>query len=293
MFDCIEFNEDLRWIDVASEIAFTYVDLLDHGQPGLACWFVDEVLSRSGDYEAALLLRFYAVYRAMVRAKVAAIRHQQTHSDPGGPVEADSEALTYIALAERLMAPPPPRLVITHGLAGCGKTVAASALLQNDPQAATLRLRSDVERKRLFGLGSTAHSGSATGAGIYVPDASARTYARLRELAGLLLRADWSVVVDASFLKRSDRASFRALAADAGVAFGILAPQATPAQLRERIVARSTLGRDASEATLQVLAQQMQVIEPLAADEMLAAAVEMPVTTDEMPAAWDDRICAG
>ncbi|MDO9196416.1 bifunctional aminoglycoside phosphotransferase/ATP-binding protein [Rhodoferax sp.] len=260
MFDCLEFNEDLRWIDVASEIAFTYVDLLAHGQPGLADWFVDEVLSRSGDYEAAPLLRFYAVYRALVRAKVAAIRQHQTQAD-------DSEAQAYIALAERLVAPPPVRLVITHGLSGCGKTVVSSELLQHDPHASTLRLRADVERKRLFGLAPTAHSGSSTNAGIYAPDAHALTYGRLCQLADLLLRAGWSVIVDATFLKRADRDDFRALARDAGAAFGILAPQATPAQLRERILARSAIGRDASEATLEVLAQQMRTVEPLGTDE--------------------------
>src|SRR5450830_328580 len=140
MFDCIEFNDALRWIDVASEIAFPYVDLLAHQQPGLANWFVNEVWSRSGDYEAAQLLRFYAVYRAMVRAKVAAIRADQTQGET-------SEALAYIALAERLTAPKPLQLVITHGLSGCGKTVASNALLQSDATASTLRLRSDVERK--------------------------------------------------------------------------------------------------------------------------------------------------
>jgi len=68
-------------------------------------------------------------------------------------------------------------------------------------------------------------------------------------------------------LKRADRETFRALARDAGAAFSILAPLATPAQLRERIQTRSALGHDASEATLEVLAQQIQTIEPLAADE--------------------------
>ena len=260
MFDCLEFNEDLRWIDVANEIAFTYVDLLAHDQPGLATWFVNEVWSRSGDYEAAQLLRFYAVYRALVRAKVAAIRTTQTHGDP-------SEVLAHIALAERLVAPPPARLVITHGLSGCGKTVASNALLMGDVHASNLRLRSDVERKRLHGLGSTDHSGSATNAGIYAADAHLQTYARLRELADLLLRAAWSVVVDAAFLKRADRDAFRMLARERSVAFSILAPQATPAQLRARILARSAHGCDASEATLEVLEQQMRTLEPLASDE--------------------------
>ena len=260
MFDCIEFNEDLRWIDVASEIAFLYVDLLAHGQPGLAGWFLNEVLSRSGDYEAAPLLRFYAVYRALVRAKVAAIRAGQTGGDA-------QEARVYIALAERLIAPPPARLVITHGLSGCGKTVASSNWLQRDPAASVLRLRSDVERKRLFGLTPSGRSGSGTNAGIYAAEASQRTYAHLRTLAEMLLRAGWSVIVDAAFLKRIERSSFRDLAREVGAAFSILAPQATLAQLRERIAARRAQGRDASEATLDVLAQQLQTLEPLAGDE--------------------------
>ena len=269
MFDCIEFNEDLRWIDVASDIAFTYVDLLAHHQAGLADWFVDEVLSRSGDYEAVQVLRFYAVYRALVRAKVAAIRMRQAR-------EGESELLAYVALAERLCAPARQRLVITHGLSGCGKTVASSALLQGDPKASTLRLRSDVERKRLFGLPSTARSDSSLDAGIYAANAHALTYARLRDLAERVLRAGWSVIVDATFLKRSDRDAFCALAKEAGVAFSILAPQATPEQLRERIKLRNALGREASEATLEVLAQQMRALEALQSDESELSPDDVP-----------------
>lgn len=260
LFDCIEFNEDLRWIDVASDIAFTYVDLLAHQQSGLANWFVNEVLSHSGDYEAAAVLRFYAVYRALVRAKVALIRIGQT----GGNA---SETLDYLALAERLAAAPAPGLLITHGLSGCGKTVASSQLLQSDPRASTLRLRSDLERKRLFGLASTASSGSPAGGGIYDADAQVQTYARLHDLAAMLLRAGWSVIVDATFLQRAERDAFRTLAKDLSLPFGILAPQATPEQLRARIQARQALGHDASEATLAVLERQMRTLEPLAADE--------------------------
>ena len=260
MFDCIEFSDDLRWIDVASEIAFAYVDLIAHAQPGLANWFINEVWDRTGDYEAAQVMRFYAVYRALVRAKVAAIRAQQTHEDC-------TEAMAHVALAEGLVAPQPLRLVITHGLAGCGKTAASRNLLQTDAQARTVRLRSDTERKRMFGLEASESSHSGIGQGIYAPGVSARTYRRLLELGEVLLRAGWSVIVDATFLKRADRDSFRALAARTGAAFSILAPQATTAQLRERIVARQEQGRDASEATLDVLALQMKLIEPLAPEE--------------------------
>lgn len=260
MFDCIEFSEGLRWIDVASEIAFTYVDLLVHDQPGLATWWVNEILSRSGDYASARVLRFYAEYRALVCAKVAAIRTAQTHGDT-------AEVMAGIVLAERLVAPPAPRLLITHGLSGCGKTRDSNALLQTDAQACTLRLRSDVERKRLYGLAATQRSGSATGVGMYAVHAHRQTYTCLHTLAELLLRAGWSVVVDATFLHRADRDAFRALAQGLGVPFSILAPQATPAQLRARIQARSAHGDDASEATLEVLEQQMRTLEPLGPDE--------------------------
>lgn len=271
MFDCIEFSEDLRWIDVASEYAFTYVDLLEHRQGALANWFLNETLGCSGDYEAAVVLRFYAVYRALVRAKVAAIRSAQ-QGDRAGPA-------TGLDLAEQLTQVRPARLVITHGLAGCGKTVATTRLLQADRHAATLRLRSDVERKRLFGLDARQHSGSPTGAGIYAPDAHVRTYTHLQEQADLLLRAGWSVVVDAAFLRHAERDRFRRLAAERGVPFEILAPQASLQVLRERILARQQQGLDASEATLAVLAQQMQWIEPLTAEEQACR-----ITPPEEPA---------
>lgn len=260
LFDCIEFNEDLRWIDVASEISFTYIDLLDHQQPRLAGWFLNEWLRCSGDYDAMPLLRYYAVYRALVRAKVAAIRAGQNQGDI-------SETRKYIMLAERLTSPPKPRLVITHGLSGCGKTTASTPLLLDDASGGTIRLRSDVERKRLFGLTATAKSHSALDGGIYTQAAHLRTYYRLHELAQGLLAAGWSVIVDAAFLKRAERSLFRALATQEGVEFRILAPQASPAQLRARVAARLKKEHDASEATLEVLEQQMAVIEPLDADE--------------------------
>jgi uncharacterized protein len=270
MFDCLEFNEDLRWLDTANEIAFTYVDLLDHGKADLANGFVDAVLSRSGDYAAVPLLRFYAVYRALVRAKVAAIRHGQTQG-----MDETHAAEVCIAQAERLAAPVAPRLVITHGLSGCGKTVAARQWLQADPHARSLRLRSDVERKRLFGLAPSQRSGSDTDAGIYTPDAHARTYQRLAELASAALQAGWSVVVDAAFLQRRERDMFRALAGLRSVPFSILAPQADVAVLRERILDRQRAGQDASEATIAVLERQLQRIEPLGDDEA-ALRLELP-----------------
>ncbi len=220
------------------------------------------MISHSGDDQAALLLRFYAVYRCLVRAKVAAIRANQRHTNT-------AEVLADMALAERLVAPQPLQLTLTHGLAGCGKTWLTDRWLQSDTQPPTLRLRADVQRKRLFGLAPNARTGAGVNAGIYTPEAHALTYAHLREVAASWLRAGWSVIVDATFLKRSDRDAFHALAQDVGAGFAILAPQATPEQLQQRITSRQTRGQDASEATLAVLAQQQRELEPLGADELL------------------------
>jgi predicted kinase len=258
LFDCIEFSESLRWIDVASELAFTYVDLLAHGQSGLASWFVNEALGLSGDYACAPLLRFYAVYRALVRAKVALLQ-----AAPG----ADQHAQALVALALQLASPEPARLWITHGPSGCGKTWRTNQLLQQNAQARTLRLRLDVERKRLAGLEPLQASGSGLNAGLYTPHTSEQAYAHVLALAQSLLQAGWSVIVDGSFLQRAQRDRFRDLAAATQAQFSILAPQVPQAELRRRVSARQALGQDASEATLAVLEQQLLTLQPLADDE--------------------------
>ncbi len=247
-FDGIEFNADFRCIDVASEIAFTLLDLLDHDQPGLATWLLNEWLVWSGDFAALALLRFYLVYRAMVRAKVAAL---SGHA---------AEANGYLAKGLRLTAPPPPRLAITCGPSGCGKTYVTSCRLASAEFLTTVRVRSDVERKRLFGLAPDAASGGT----IYSPEANARTYGRLAELAEAILRDGWSVIVDAAFLRRAERDHFRSLAKRLGVSFELIAPEVAPDELARRIVARRN---DASEATVGVMQQQLRWFEPPGEDE--------------------------
>jgi aminoglycoside phosphotransferase family enzyme/predicted kinase len=254
-FDGIEFNAGFRCIDVANEIAFTLLDLLDHRRPGLASWLLDAWLVASGDFDALTVLRFYLVYRAMVRAKVAALRGQAT----GAAADAQ-EAAGYLALAARLTVPPAPTFTITCGPSGCGKTHATNRRLASADFLHTVRVRSDVERKRLFGLAPEADSGGA----IYTPEATTRTYARLAEVAELAVASGWSVIVDAAFLKRAERDACRALAARLGVPFAILAPAATPAECARRIAARRG---DASEATVAVMEQQLRWLEPLGADE--------------------------
>lgn len=254
-FDCIDFNEDFRWIDVASEIAFTYIDLIDHDQPGLALWLLNEWLAETGDFGALAVLRFYAVYRALVRAKVAGLRGER------------GALLDYLRLARRLASPPPPTMAITFGLSGSGKSRAGRQRLLADRAAATVRLRSDVERKRLFGLSAGQSSHSQLGGGIYTADASQATRAHLLDLARGIVGEGWSVLVDATFLRRAEREQFRQIAQTLGVPFTILAREAPVDTLRARILRRQARGKDASEATLAVLEQQLRILEPLGDDE--------------------------
>jgi len=131
-----------------------------------------------------------------------------------------------------------------------------------------IRLRSDVERKRLAGLAAKASSGSALNEGLYAADATRRTYAHLAALAEGSLQAGWPVIVDAAFLARWQRDLLRAAAQRCDVPFRILDLEVEPALLRERISRRSAEGRDASEAGLGVLQHQIASAEPLAASEL-------------------------
>lgn len=264
VFDGIEFSASLRWIDVMSEVAFLIMDLFDHDRPALAWRCLNAYLSRTGDYAGLALLRYYLVYRAMVRAKVSAIRLTQSAADAAGRAAALAECRSYIDLAQRFTHPAPIWLCLTHGVSGTGKTRYSQALLET---LGALRLRSDVERKRLHGLSALARSGARAGRGIYTPTATRRTYARLLELADIIVRAGYPVIVDATFLRRAQRQVFADLARTQRIPWVILAFEAPKAVLHARIVARQAHAQDASEAGLTVLAGQLSRREPLDAHE--------------------------
>jgi len=262
VFDCLEFNPELRWIDIQSEIAFCYMDLMQRGRPDFAWLFLNVWLEHTGDHAGLALLRYYAVYRALVRAKVAVLRAGQTT----GPDHdaALVEVRTLLQLATALTRPLPLRLDITHGFSGSGKTTVTQTLMQT-PGA--IRLRSDVERKRLAGLDALARSGSDVGQQLYAAAATHRVYGHLARLAGDLLDSGWPVIVDATCLARWQRELLREQAQSRSVAFCILDFQVAVATLRERIVRRACAGNDASEANLDVLRYQLDTADALAADE--------------------------
>jgi aminoglycoside phosphotransferase family enzyme/predicted kinase len=268
IFDCIEFNDDLRWIDVMSEFAFLVMDLDHRNATGLARRALNSYLESTGDYAGLRVLPYYYAYRSLVRAKVACLRLGQKDLDASERAAASHEVRGYLDLAEKAPTSARPALFITHGVSGSGKSYVAQAAVET---LGAVRIRSDVERKRLVGLSSQSRAAADLGGGIYSSELTARTYARLGELAAMSLDAGFPVVVDATFLKRAQRDQLRAAARSRSVPCVILAVQAPDAVLRERIVSRARAGRDASDADLAVLAQQQSAIEPLTDEERRAS----------------------
>ena len=258
-FDCLEFSHWLRRIDTVDEIAFLAMDLMVRDRTALAFEFVNRYLEVTGDYAGVSLLRFYLVYRALVRSKVRALAAAQQAEPPNPP-----GPTPYLDLAERLVAASQPLIVITHGFSGSGKTTVTSELLG---RIAAVRVRSDLERKRRHGLEPHEDSGSGVGTGIYTTAASDETYALLARAAEPALEAGIAVIVDAAFLERRHRAAFAALAERHGARLVVLDFTVDANELRERVVKRARSGADASEAGLAVLERQLAQAAPIQANE--------------------------
>lgn len=267
MFDCVEFNESFRWIDVLSDLAFLCMDLADFGRADFADRLLNAYLEATGDYAGLAAWRFYLVYRALVRAKVAAIRSQQTEDD-AQRASAINEVTNYLTLAGRSCSPPPVKLFITHGPSGSGKSTLTQPLVE---ALGAIRIRSDIERRR---------NAVADRAGErYSASSRQQVYDRIEQLAERVLAAGLTVIVDATFLQRANRAQFRRLAERQGAEFLILDLQTPVDVLRDRVARRRAAGQDASEAGVDVLELQLKSAEPFDGDEV-EHAIRIDTTRD-------------
>ncbi|WP_431273061.1 AAA family ATPase [Variovorax ureilyticus] len=250
-FDAIEFDPSLRWIDIAEDAAFPAMDFAARGRPDFASALPQRMARRHR--------RAGGCGRPALCARLPRTRARPGRTSARGRCDA---AAAYVRAALEWSNPALPRLVITHGLPGSGKTFQSQGLLE---QHGAIRVRSDVERKRLFGLGALENS-RAHGLDIYSREATARTYERLFALARAILDAGFSVVIDAAFLRRGERDAAHELARQCGVRFEILACEAPVAVLRERLAARTS---DASEADAVVMQRLQEAADPLEDDEPL------------------------
>ncbi len=267
VFDALEFNPDLRWIDVISEVAFVVMDLVHHDRQDLASVFLSSYLEVTGDYDGLTLLRHFLVYRAMVRAKVSAIRASQEIPGTDAREQALGETEAFVDLARQSMDYGAGAfLLITCGVSGSGKSLLSGRLVG---QLGAIRIRSDVERQRRAKPGEDRYSSSARH----------RTYEQLEVCADKILRAGFPVIVDATFLSRKHRKRFWDLANEHGVPFCILSLNAPRDVLVRRIVAREDQGTDPSEATVPVLDRQLKDMQRLTASEQ-EFAVELESVPD-------------
>lgn len=272
-FDCVEFSPALRNIDVLSDIAFLFMDLVARERSDLAYTLINRYLECTGDYAGMGIFGLYVVYHCMIRAKVAAIRHEERDEDAGRAHDM-AELGHYIDEALRWIERPRPTLIAMHGFSGSGKTWLSSRLMTALP---AVRIRSDVERKRNLDLDETASTDSEPGAGAYTVSARRSIYQRLMELAEGLLATGVNVIIDASFLARADRDLAAALAGRAGTAFVVVDTTAARDVLSKRLTDRAAAPGDASEADVGILDYQADTADEFDADESYRT---LHVTTD-------------
>ena len=264
VFDALEFSPTLRWIDPISELAFLVMDLAVHGQMELGSQLLNHWIESSGDAEGLRGWAWYSVYRALVRAKVNWLRLGQAGLSPEASQQCVRDLEHYLVLAESWCQPKSKGLVLMHGLSGSGKSTVAARL---SGATGAMVFRSDVERKRLFGLWGTKPTRRLEGE-LYGPEASGYLYGTaLPKLVEAALAAGLPVILDACFLKQSERLAMAALAKRLGVPLQIVACRAPEPVLRQRLLARTAAGIDPSDATVEVMEHQRGWIEPLSSEE--------------------------
>ena len=238
-FDCLEFDESLRWTDVMCEVAFLVMDLMSKQQTALAYAFLNQYLQHTGDYAGLALLPYYISYRALVRAKVDAQRHQQAGVSAHELEATDTELRAYMDLALQITQQQQPTLIITRGMSASGKSTITQPLAS---ELGAIRIRSDVERKRMHGLEARESAASEPNTGLYTEQADIETYGQLLNLAEQTLSAGFDVIVDTVFMHKAQRID----------------------TLRQRVKTRE---KEASDAGLTILEHQLSQWLPLQVDE--------------------------
>ncbi len=251
LFDAIEFDPLIASGDVLYDLAFLLMDLVDRKFDRAANIVFNRYLLAAGTEEhldALAALPFFLALRATIRARVALDKRKLVEGKERTKTE--DEARDYRALAARLIAPPAPRLVAVGGLSGTGKSALAASLAPYlMPAPGAVHLRSDIERKRLFGVGENERLPEAA----YAQDVTAKVYARLQEFARRTLRAGHSAIVDAVHARPEEREAIENVAKQAGAAFDGIWLEAALDTRVARVGARVA---DASDADARVVREQ-------------------------------------
>jgi aminoglycoside phosphotransferase family enzyme/predicted kinase len=251
-FDAIEFDPLIASGDVLYDLAFLLMDLVERGLKQAANVVLNRYLTktrRDSDLDALAALPLFMWLRAAIRAKVTAARLENAK-----PAECDAiakSAQTYFRLACELIAPPRPKLIAVGGLSGTGKSVLARALAADiPPMPGAVVIRSDVERKMLFGVAETNRRLPSEA---YSIEATAQVYASLCAKAQRIISAGHSAIGDAVFARESERGLIEQVASSHGLAFRALFLTADLATRITRVGGRTG---DASDADASIARQQ-------------------------------------
>ncbi len=215
LFDAIEFSDIIASGDIFYDLAFLLMDLLERGLAAPANVVLNRYLAetrRIEDLDALAALPFFLSMRAAIRAKVTAARLEQTPAAERGEIARTARA--YFDFARRAMAPPKPQFIAVGGLSGTGKSRLVRALAPHIvPMPGAVIVRSDVERKALFGAGETEKLPEAA----YTAAATERVYAVLADKARRILAAGHSAMADAVFAHPHEREALAAAGKSANV----------------------------------------------------------------------------
>lgn len=248
-FDALEFEPSLRLIDVINDVAFPFMDLLAHDQAPLAWRLINGWCEASGDYNGLAVLKFYTLYRALVRAKVAVLSANDENAERYWRLAKTLCLPTEAAAAPRPITHTRPKIVVVCGLSGSGKSTVAQRLVE---KIGAIRLRADVERKRIF---SATLDQPET---LYRESASQETYGRLMALAHHLHLQGLNVIVDATFLDQARIDDFTAFFLHLPAqTIQVVLCRASVQAMRSRIELRGQLAQDPSDATPAVLEKQL------------------------------------
>jgi uncharacterized protein len=254
IYDCIEFNDRFRYSDVASEVAFLAMDLDHYGRADLSSTFVDEYVKESHDADLRKLLDFYKCYRAYVRGKIKSFEIDDTLISPVEKRRAKNEAQSYFDLAMSYTKPG-PWLLITVGLTGTGKSTTAHALAS---RLGLTVISSDLVRKNITGVAPTEHRYVSFNNNIYSPDITRQTYDALFARAKDILKENGKVIIDASFIRQSQRIIAKSLAEEMNARFFVLEFSLDEENLRKRLLERESQGTVSDGRWEIYLAQQKE-----------------------------------
>jgi aminoglycoside phosphotransferase family enzyme/predicted kinase len=238
IIDCIEFNERFRFADVCADVAFLSMDLGWHGRHDLKERLLATYVHETGDHDLYALIDFYESYRAYVRAKVSAfsLASNELSFSARSRLETDARRYLLLALAAERPALARPRLLAVGGMIASGKSSLAQAL---GARLGAVVIGSDELRKRLHGVERSTPLHHAAWQDAYGPSATARVYSELLRRARVVLESGRSVVIDATFRSRADRAECRRLAASMNASFHFVECRVPEAVARARLAERA------------------------------------------------------